>query len=101
MGQICVIRGAGDHQAEDIVEPLLATLDAKLERARVLFNEERGVEKGVEVSSGIFQTGLMPGQTFEPVESTRTSSKTKITRVRHVFIGGDNPSLETLLRAER
>lgn len=100
MSEICVVRGAGDSQVEDIVEPLLSTMGAKIERARVLFNDERGGAIDIQATSGVHQSGVMPGETLRIVEGSGSRS-VKVTRVRHTFVGGDNPRLKTLFKGEK
>lgn len=98
MVDIVVIRGAGDKQGDDIVDALLSTTAAAINRGR---NEldRRSTGKDSLTYTVIFRTGLLLGQLVEVDDILLGASfRAKVTGIRHVI---NQTSATTQLTLER
>ncbi len=98
MVDLVVIRGAGDRQGDDIVEALLSTTAAALNRGR---NEldRRATGKDSLTYTVVFRTGILLGQLVEVDDILLGASfRAKVTAVRHII---NQTSATTQLTLER
>ncbi|MBF0629540.1 MAG: hypothetical protein HQL89_00950 [Magnetococcales bacterium] len=75
-------RGEGDHPGEDVVDPFLTTLDARLSRGRAIIDQGSGLR---EVSlTCVHRPGIMPGDLVKIHDAMMGRSWVgKVTGVRH------------------
>lgn len=91
MSSVVVFRGAGDRKGQDIVEPLLSSVTAKLERGRVEMDEHAKPAQSVSMDI-VYRPGVRLGQLFEVHDAAQGKSwrgkvvgiTHKLTRTSHV-----------------
>lgn len=87
MTDITAVRGAGDRPTDDIIEPLLTTLPAKLERARNELDE--GELASIIRITGRYQPNAFPGALVQVSDSAQGGNwRGVITSVEHNMIQG-------------
>jgi hypothetical protein len=77
---ITVIRGEGDHPGDDVVDPLMATLDAALSRGRAEL-DEGALSDQQELTT--VMTDLRLGQTIEVDDAVLGRWRGKLTSLSH------------------
>lgn len=83
MSSIVVFRGVGDKKGQDIVEALLSSTSAKLERGRVELDEHALPNQSVTMQI-VYRAGVRLGQLVEVHDSTQGKSwRGKITAIAH------------------
>ncbi len=83
MSSIVVFRGAGDRKGQDIVEPLLSSVTAKVERGRVEMDEHAKPAQSVTMDI-VYRPGVRLGQLAEVHDATQGKSwKGKIVSITH------------------
>lgn len=83
MSSIVVFRGVGDKKGQDIVEALLSSTSAKLERGRVELDEHALPNQSVTMQI-VYRPGVRLGQLVEVHDSTQGKSwRGKITAIVH------------------
>lgn len=98
MSSIVVFRGVGDRKGQDIIDAILSSTTAKLERGRVEMDEHDKPAQTVSMEV-VYRPGLRRGQLVEVNDSTQGGSwRGKIVEVTH-RIGLASHS--TLLRISR
>ncbi len=87
MTDITAVRGTGDRPADDIIEPLLTTTEAKLERAR---NElDNGELASIVRIEGRYQPNAFPGLLIQISDSAQGGNwRGIIASVEHRMIQG-------------
>ena len=85
---IIVIRDPGDRCGEDIIEPLLGSQAAAINRGRNELDDKAHPKTPVRVQS-LFRTGVRSGQLAEVHnELEGTVARGKITSIQHTVSGG-------------
>lgn len=83
MSSIVVFRGAGDRKGQDIVEPLLSSITAKLERGRVEMDEHAKPAQSVTMDI-VYRPGVRLGQLVEVHDAAQGKSwRGRITGITH------------------
>ena len=99
--EIIVIRPPGDVQGKDIIDPLLATESAGIERGRVELDAQGTIKEIVNLQI-VYRTNLKTGQLVEVHDALQGISwKAKITAISHKISKITDPSIFTELTLER
>lgn len=102
MIDIIVQRGAGDHQGDDIVEPLIGgSLPVALARGRAELNENGQPMKEGQLEQ-VYRDGMRKGQVVRLNDTDQGSFSLVVRAVRHTARKvGDSVQLTTNLRVKR
>lgn len=99
MISITAIRGAGDHPGDDIVEPLLSTQAAALERARVEL-DKGALQSPIRIECR-YQSALEAGDLVQVSDAALGEVyKATVTGVEHQAISGGAISFVTVLKPD-
>lgn len=83
MSSIVVVRGLGDRKGQDIVEALLSSVSAKLERGRVEMDKHNQPEQAITLEI-VYRKGVRRGQLVEVVDAAQGQVwRGKITSIAH------------------
>lgn len=98
MSSIVVFRGAGDRKGQDIIEALLSSTSAKLERGRVEMDENAKPAQSVTLEI-VYRTGVRLGQLVEVHDSAQGKSwRGKISAITHRITQTSHITELTVLR---
>ena len=101
MSSIVVIRGAGDRKGEDIISPLLWTIEAKLARGTAEMGAHAEPMQSVSLTI-VYRPGLRLGQLVEVNDSIQGASwRGKITGISHKMSGEDVVTDLAILRQQK
>ena len=99
--EIIVVRGTGQFQGEDIVDPLLATELAAISRGRAELDKQSTINEAVTLEV-LFRPGLETGQLVEVVDALQgTVWRGKITGIAHRINNAEQTQVTTTLNIER
>ena len=101
MTDIIVQRGGGTHRGDDIIDPLLCTEAAAIERGRVEI--DAATQSSIERIEHEYTAGAMPGDLIVFADAWRGKPwRGKVTGVRHrIELTSDAPVLMTELTVEK
>lgn len=98
MPSVIVVRGAGDKRGEDIVDPLLCTVEVQLARGKTELDLHAAMPQTVNLTT-VFRAGVEDGQLVEVHDAMQGMSyRSKIAGVSHRIDGGKVNTVLDLLR---
>ncbi|HAT51483.1 MAG: hypothetical protein HQL07_01360 [Nitrospirae bacterium] len=98
LSELVCQRGAGNHPGEDVIDPFLTTIDAKLSRGRAIIDQGSGLQ--VVSLTCIHRPGIMPGDLVQIHDALMGSSWIgKVSGVRHNIAASAMTTHLEILRA--